>query len=93
LVRPFLPKRQGATLQSPRRINLVANFEWKRPDTRREFIRARIGDDGRAVIYPQQNSGVMTSTVWADGLIDLAPGQAVAPGDTVRFMPFSELLN
>ena len=93
LVRPFLLKRQGATLHAPRSLALTAGFEWTRPEQRREFIRARIGDDGRAEIYPQQNSGVLSSTVWADGLIDLAPGQKVAPGDTVRYLPFTELLH
>lgn len=93
LVRPFLLKRQGAAIQAPHGISLVADFEWKRPDTRREFVRARIGDNGQALIYPQQGSGVLTSTVWADGFIDLAPGQVVAKGDVVRFLPFSELLN
>ena len=93
LVRPFLQKRQGAKVLNPRAINVMANFEWKRPDIRREFIRARIGDDGCAIIYPQQNSGVMTSTVWADGLIDLPPSQAVAKGDVVRFIHYSELLS
>ena len=92
LVRPFLLKRQGAVVQAPRSLTLTAGFEWTRPDQRREFIRARIGEDGRAVIYPQQNSGVLSSTVWADGLIDLAPGQKVAVGDAVRYLPFAELL-
>ena len=93
LVRPFLLKRQGAVVQAPRSLSVTAAFEWKRPDQRREFIRARIGDDGRAEIYPQQNSGVLSSTVWADGLIDLAPGQKVAVGDVVRYLPFAELLS
>jgi molybdopterin molybdotransferase len=35
---------------------------------------------------------VLTSTVWGDGLIDNPPGQAIQPGDTVRFIPFSELI-
>ncbi|RYE90203.1 MAG: molybdopterin molybdenumtransferase MoeA, partial [Oxalobacteraceae bacterium] len=38
-----------------------------------------------------QGSGVLTSTVWADGLVDNPPGQAIAPGDTVRFIPLSAL--
>lgn len=93
LVRPFLRKRQGVAMQNPRGITLPADFEWKRPDTRREFIRARIGENGRVVLYPHQGSGVLTSTVWADGLVDLAPGQTVVKGDAVHFLPFSELLN
>ncbi|MFY9326962.1 MAG: gephyrin-like molybdotransferase Glp [Georgfuchsia sp.] len=93
LVRPFLRKRQGVAKQIARGITLTADFEWKRPDARREFIRARIGEDGRVLLYPHQGSGVLTSTVWADGLVDLAPGQTVARGDAVHFLPFSELLN
>ena len=93
LVRPFLRKRQGLSTQIPHGITLAADFEWKRPDARREFVRARIGEDGRVLLYPHQGSGVLTSTVWADGIVDLAPGQAVAKGDAVRFFPFYELLN
>lgn len=93
LVRPFLLKRQGVVEQNPRGITLAADFEWKSDDTRHEFLRARIGDDGRVQHYPHQGSGVLTSTIWADGLVDLAPGKAVARGDNVRYFPFSELLN
>ena len=35
---------------------------------------------------------MLTSTVWGDGLIDNPPGQAIAPGDLVRFIPFNQLL-
>lgn len=91
LVRPFLLKRQGRGVTLPRGIDVRADFDWPRPDTRREFIRARL-EAGRAAIYPHQGSGVLTSAVWADGLINLAPGQVVARGDTVRYLPFSELL-
>ncbi|MBP8230589.1 MAG: hypothetical protein KAX62_10165, partial [Xylophilus sp.] len=40
-----------------------------------------------------QSSGVLTSTVWGDGLVDNPPGQTINHGDTVKFIPFSELLN
>ena len=93
LVRPFLRKRQGVAAQNPRGISLPADFEWKKPEKRREFLRARIGDDGRVQLYSHQGSGVLTSTVWAEGLVDLAPNRTVARGDNVRFLPFSELLN
>jgi molybdopterin molybdotransferase len=35
---------------------------------------------------------VLTSTIWADGLVDNPGGQAIAPGDTVRYLPLAELL-
>ncbi|CAG4883137.1 Molybdopterin molybdenumtransferase [Georgfuchsia toluolica] len=93
LARPFLLKRQGVLAQNARGIMLAADFEWKPADARREFVRARIGDDSRVQLYPHQGSGVLTSTIWADGLVDLAPDKTVARGDDVRYLPFSELLN
>jgi molybdopterin molybdotransferase len=44
-------------------------------------------------LFPNQNSSVLTSTVWADGLIDLPAGGTIAQGDTVNFIPFSSLLS
>lgn len=91
-VRPFLLKRMGATSRPPLRFDVPAGFVWARPGKRREFLRARIAE-GRAVLYPNQSSGVLTSVAWADGLIDLEIGRTVQPGDPVPFLPFSELLS
>jgi molybdopterin molybdotransferase len=33
----------------------------------------------------------MTSTAWADGLVDNPPDHAIRRGDTVRFLPYTEL--
>ena len=35
---------------------------------------------------------MLTSTVWADGLVDNPGGQTIARGDLVRFLPLAELL-
>jgi molybdopterin molybdotransferase len=35
---------------------------------------------------------VLTSTIWADGLVDNPPGRAIAPGDTVRYLSLLEML-
>ena len=92
LVRPFILKRMGAADWLPRRIALTAGFEWLRADARREFLRARIAADGRLALFPNQGSGVLTSTVWAGGLIDNPPGQVIRAGDAVQFIPYGELL-
>jgi molybdopterin molybdotransferase len=91
LVRPFILKSQGATELRPRARGLQADFDFK-GDPRREFLRARINDTGGLDLFPNQSSGVLTSCTWADGLIDNPPHRAIAYGDTVRFLPFSELL-
>ena len=43
--------------------------------------------------FANQSSGVLTSAVWAEGLIDNPPGQPIACGELVRFLPFAELLS
>jgi molybdopterin molybdotransferase len=92
LVRPFLLKLQGATRLEPQAVQLPAHFDWPRADKRREFLRARRNAQGGVELFPNQSSGVLTSTVWADGLVDVPGGQAIARGQPVRFLPLAELL-
>lgn len=91
LIRPFIRKCQGATNLLPMAREMVAGFEWSKPGNRREFLRVRVGADGRLERFPNQSSGVLTSCLWADGLADIPIGQKVSPGDTVRYLRFSEL--
>lgn len=92
LVRPFVLHSQGASALTPRSVQAPAGFKLNKADKRREFLRARLGDDGRLQLYPNQGSGVLSSAAWADGLIDLPPQTTVGEGDLLRFYPFSELL-
>ena len=93
LARPFILRLQGVGEIEPRAYALRADFDWPRPDRRREFLRARVNAHGGLDIFPHQGSGVLTSTVWADGLVDNPPEQAIARGDVVRFLPFAGLLS
>jgi molybdopterin molybdotransferase len=90
-VRPFLLARMGATPAEAISFTVPAGFDWKKPGDRREFLRAKI-ENGRAVLYRNQGSGVLTSAAWADGLVDIEIGHTVHEGDAVRFWPLSELL-
>jgi molybdopterin molybdotransferase len=90
-VRPFLLKRMGAAPQTPASFTLPAGFTRAKPGKRREFMRARF-EMGRAALFPNQSSGVLTSLAWADGLVDVDAGITVNPGDPVRFIPLAELL-
>ncbi|MDD2925944.1 molybdopterin-binding protein, partial [Rhodoferax sp.] len=92
LVRPFLLKLQGVTEFAIKTVASTADFTWARADKRREFLRVRRRADGGLELFANQSSGVLTSAVWGDGLVDNPPGQTIAPGDVVRFIPFSELL-
>lgn len=92
LVRPFLLRLQGVQALAPQAIDMRADFDWPRADKRREFLRVRLNAQGGLERFANQGSGVLTSAVWADGLVDNPPGQTIAQGDTVRFVPFAQLL-
>jgi molybdopterin molybdotransferase len=91
-VRPLLLRLQGAQPDAPRALSAIADFDWPRPDRRREFLRVRRNAAGALELFPNQSSGVLTSTVWGDGLVDNAAGQAVQRGDRVRYLSFADLL-
>jgi molybdopterin molybdotransferase len=91
-VRPFLLRLQGVSGPvEPRAWQLRADFNLLKADRRNEFLRARVNAGGGLDLFPNQGSGVLTSTVWGDGLIDNPPGRAIHEGDIVRFIPFAEL--
>jgi molybdopterin molybdotransferase len=90
--RPVLLRLQGASALAARAIAMRADFVWPKPDRRREFLRVHRNDRGGLDLFGHQGSAVLTSTIWADGLVDNPGGQAIAPGDTVRYLPLSELL-
>ncbi|MDP3539554.1 MAG: molybdopterin molybdotransferase MoeA [Azonexus sp.] len=93
MVRPFVLRLQGVADVTPRGYALRADFDWLRPDVRAEFLRARMNDNGGVELYPNQGAGVVTSLCWGDGLVMNKPGLAINKGDSVRFVPYSELLS
>ena len=94
LVRPFLLRLAGASDVLPVTLPMTAGFDWPRPDRRREFLRVSVDPvTGRLGRFPNQGSAVLTSAVASDGLVDNPAGQPIAPGDVVRYLPFSSLLN
>ncbi|MBX3659118.1 MAG: molybdopterin molybdotransferase MoeA [Ramlibacter sp.] len=92
LVRPFILKLQGATALSVPGTSARADFAWPRADRRREFVRVRRNPAGGLDLFANQSSGVLTSMVWGDGLVDVAPGRTIAPGDPVPFLSLAELM-
>ncbi|WJF91404.1 molybdopterin molybdotransferase MoeA [Paraburkholderia bonniea] len=92
-VRPFLLRLAGAHNVMPQALSLRADFTQHKADRRNEFLRARINRSGGLDLFPDQRSAVLTSAVWADGLIDNPPNHLISTGETVRFIPFAELLN
>ncbi|MBK9134325.1 MAG: molybdopterin molybdotransferase MoeA [Betaproteobacteria bacterium] len=91
-VSTVLRAMQGLPTGLPRPLPLRAAFDWPRADKRREFLRVRLNEAGELELFDNQSSGVLTSAVWADGLVDNPAGQRIARGDTVRYLPLAELV-
>ena len=92
LVRPFVLALQGVTQTDVKRTEMTAHFDWPRADKRREFLRVKRNAQGGLDLFPNQSSGVLTSVVWGDGLVDNPSGRTIAPGDVVQYVAFTELL-
>ena len=90
-VRPFLLRTQGITEVQTHVISVRADFDWTEPDLRREFLRVKWNARGGLDLYPTQDSAVLMSTAWADGLVDNPAEHPIRAGDMVKFMPYSEL--
>lgn len=93
LVRPLVRALQGAQPRAPVPMVLPAHFDWPQADKRREFLRVRRNAQGGLDLFPNQSSGVLTSMVWGDGVVDNPAGHPIAWGDSVSFWPFSECLS
>jgi molybdopterin molybdotransferase len=93
VVRPFLAALQGALVRDIFPYRLPVHFDWPKPDKRREFLRVRRNAQGGLDLFPNQSSGVLTSAVWGDGVVDVAPGQVLSHGDEVAYWPFAHWLS
>lgn len=74
---------------------VVASFRVDKTSVRREFMRVRRDRvNGKPVLraHPNQGSGVLSSTCWADGLAVVPENTTIEPGDLVTYFPFAELL-
>ncbi|WP_162491249.1 MULTISPECIES: gephyrin-like molybdotransferase Glp [Pseudomonas] len=91
LARPYLLRRQGVQSVAPLKFKVPAGFAWPKAGSRREYLRGRM-ENGRAIIYRNQSSGVLRSAAWADGLVEVLEGQTLVEGNEVGFIPLSEIL-
>jgi molybdopterin molybdotransferase len=52
-----------------------------------EFVRVRRNDRGGLDIYPTQDSAIISSAVWSDGVASVPAGATIRPGDPVDYLP------
>jgi molybdopterin molybdotransferase len=91
LARPYLLRRQGVQDVDPLKFQVPAGFVWPQAGNRREYLRGRLVN-GRAIIYKNQSSGVLRSAAWADGLVEVLEDRTLVEGESVAFIPLSEVL-
>ena len=75
---------------------LPAAFALRKKPGRSEYLRATTGHDERLGLcahrIARQSSGILTSMIAAQGLIELGETvERVEPGDPVTFLGFAEL--
>ena len=88
--RPALTVLAGGEWAEPRGYPLPAAFSKRKKPGPREFLRARLGEDGRVEAFHSEGSGLVGGLSWADGLVELPDGALeIAEGDPVRFIPWS----
>lgn len=87
---PLLRRLQGRRETFAAPLRLPAAFGRRAGESREEYLRVRI-EDGRLRRHPQQGSGVLSSTVWSDGLARIAPNRTFAEGEVLDYFPFHQL--
>lgn len=90
--RPALSLLSGAGWTEPLAMTLPAGFSKTKKAGRREYLRARIGTDGRIESFASEGSGRISGLSWATGLVELSDDAlTIRPGDPVRFLPYQGL--
>lgn len=88
VVRPYLQKMQGQILSDNGAIKIPCNFSVTNPSPRQEYRRVRM-HKGTISEYHTQDSGVLTSTHWANALAVIPANTTVTSGDLLDVYPFS----
>ncbi len=95
VVRPTLLALQGASVEPPKLFPVRSGFSRERGGSRQEYLRARLDSSAEGLVATplnNQSSGVALSLSRSDGLLIVPPYVAVAQGEVLQFIPFSELV-
>ena len=77
----------GGTVKS---YQVPAAFEKSKKAGRREYLRARLNENGHAEVFKSEGSGRISGLAWSDGLVELPDAaDTVKSGDMVTYIPYS----
>jgi len=91
---PFIKIMQGNSHHKASPIQVQANFDCKKARPRREYARAQLDYSTgtlQANLFPKQGSDVMSSIVWAHGIIEIPENTTFEKGKILNYYPLSEL--
>lgn len=87
--RPAFAVLGGEGWQEPQGFMVPAAFSKSKKPGRREYLRARIDEDGAAEVFRSEGSGRISGLAWADGLVEIGDGALeIKIGDMVRYLPY-----
>lgn len=96
IARPYLLSMLGCNSVEPSYFPVKSGFTRDKPIARDEFLRASlVWTEGQLYAAPvhSQSSGVLSSSVLADGFLRVPAQQKVCENDVLSFYPFDGLLN
>ena len=91
---PFIKKMQGNSNYESKILKVKTNFDCKHAKPRREYARVRIDHSTEtplANLFPKQGSDVMSSVVWADGIVEIPENTTFETGTILNYYSMSEL--
>lgn len=96
VARPAILALAGAEPEATVATPVRAAFAYRKKLGRREYVRASLcrAADGTLEVqkFPREGAGLLSSLVDTDGLVELGEDVvAVAPGETVGFIPYASL--
>ncbi|MCC5972276.1 MAG: molybdopterin molybdenumtransferase MoeA [Pararhodobacter sp.] len=87
--RPALSALAGSGWRMAQGFTVPAAFTKTKKPGRREYLRARLNDQGAAEVFASEGSGRISGLSWAEGLVELPDGAAqITPGCPVRYLPY-----
>lgn len=88
--RPALSLLAGGRWFEPAAFAVAANFEKIKKKGRREYIRAKLNENGLVDAFRSEGSGLTAGLAWSDGLVELSDeAQIICAGGMVRYIPYS----
>ncbi len=96
VARALIARLSGEAYEPPQSFPVRAAFAYRKKEGRREYVRVRLGGGADGALeahkHPREGAGVITSLTETDGLVELPEAVTrVAPGETVRFIPYEFL--